>query len=124
MSSSATKALSMKIAIVTAFAFAGLAVLTQPMAAQDEKFDLAPEVSSRSFVLHPNPKFVSCLGVAGQPAPVARVTVTRGKLNDTLTINGAHFKPGLAFDMFTVMESPTRARMNGPGTLLLNVQYL
>lgn len=106
MSSSATKkAFSLKIAIAAAVVVAGLAVCTQPMAAQDESFDLAPEISAKSFVLHPNPKFVSCLGVAGAPSPAVHVTVTRGKLNDTLSITGRNFKPGLAFDMFTVQRS-------------------
>lgn len=105
MSSSATKTLSLKNAILAALVVAGMAFFIQSMSAQDESFELAPEVSSRTFVLHPNPKFVSCLGVASQPTPVAHVTVTRGKLNDTLTITGKNFKPGLAFDMFTVQRS-------------------
>jgi hypothetical protein len=106
MSSSATKkALSMKIAIVAAVVVAGLAVFIQPVAAQEESFDPLTEVSSKSFVLHPNPKFVSCLGVAGAPTPVVHVTVHRGKLNDMLSITGRNFKPGLAFDMFTVQRS-------------------
>ena len=106
MSSFVTKILSLKIALMASVVVAAIAVLTQPMAAQDEAvYSLAPEVSTRSFVLHPNPKFLSCLGVPGSPKPTAKVTVTRGKLNDTLTINGANFKPGLAFDMFTVERS-------------------
>ncbi|HET6178845.1 MAG TPA: hypothetical protein VFE61_18090 [Candidatus Sulfotelmatobacter sp.] len=107
MSSSATKkTVSMKIAILTAFVVAGVAVLTQSMAAQvSNEEDFAPEVSKKSFLMHPNPKFLSCLGVAGGPTPTARVLITRGKLNDTLTIKGANFKPGLAFDMFTVERS-------------------
>lgn len=106
MSSSAiTKHLFSKIAVLTAIAFAGIAVLVQPVAAQDDSFDLSPEVTSKSFGLHVNPKFASCLGVSGEPAPSARVTVVRGNLADTLTITGNHFKPGLAFDMFTVERS-------------------
>src|SRR4029077_20014895 len=102
----ATKALSLKIAVLAAFVGAGLAVLSHPVAAQDAGVDaLAPKVNVRSFVLHPNPKFLSCLGVQGGATPSAKVTVTRGKLNDTLTIYGQNFKPGLAFDMFTVERS-------------------
>jgi hypothetical protein len=102
----ATKALSLKIAVLTAVVGAGLAVLSQPVAAQDAGVDaLAPKVNVRTFVLHPNPKFLSCLGVEGGATPSAKVTVTRGKLNDTLTISGQNFKPGLAFDMFTVERS-------------------
>jgi len=105
MSSSAIKkALSVKIGIVAAFV-AGMTVFVQPLAAQDESLSLKPELSSRSFLLHVNPKFASCLGVSGGPAPAAGVKVVRGKLNDTLTISGKNFKPGLAFDMFTVERS-------------------
>src|SRR5215467_6573946 len=110
-SSVISKALSLKNAVVAAVAAAGLSALitvvtTQPVAAQEAlQLPLAPEVDMKSFVLHVNPKFSACLGVAGQPAPTAKVTVTRGKLNDTLTINGTHFKPNLAFDMFTVERS-------------------
>jgi hypothetical protein len=75
------------------------------MSAQDYGLEVKPEVTSKSFGLHVNPKFASCLGVAGKPAPTARVTVVRGNLNDTLTITGRNFKPGLAFDMFTVQRS-------------------
>lgn len=105
MSRSVKTAQSLKIAILTVCVVAGLAVFIQPMAAQDGEFALPQEVSTRSFVLHPNPKFISCLGVAGGPTPIAKVTVTRGKQNDTLTITGHNFKPGLAFDMFTVERS-------------------
>jgi len=105
MSSSVTKkALSVKIGIVAAV-IVGASVFVQPLAAQDDGLNLAPEVNSKSFLLHVNPKFASCLGVAGYHAPVAGAKVVRGKLNDTLTIGGKNFKPGLAFDMFTVERS-------------------
>ena len=58
-----------------------------------------------NFQLYPNPKFVSCLGVPGGPTPRAKVTVYRGKLNDTLVIKAENIRPGLAFDMFTVERS-------------------
>src|SRR5258708_38523366 len=58
------------------------------------------------FDLVANPKFVGCLGVEGQPAPTATVTVIRGKQNDVLLLEAAHLKPNLAFDMFTVQHSP------------------
>ena len=58
-----------------------------------------------NFDLHPNPKFVSCLGVLGGPQPTAHVTVKRGKFADTLTIEGNNIRPHLAFDMFTVERS-------------------
>ena len=69
----------------------------------------APRVVAQSDVAHfdlfPNPKFVSCLGVPGGPTPKATVTVTRGKLNDTLSINAQNIRPGVAFDMFTVQRT-------------------
>jgi hypothetical protein len=80
-----------------AVAIAAALVLTaQPMVAQ---------ANVAHFTLKPNPAVVNCLGVLGGPAPVAHVTVTRGKLNDTLVINAQNIKPGLAFDMFTVQRS-------------------
>ena len=106
MSSSViTRDLFSKIAILAAIAVAGVAVFAQSVAAQDDSLNLPPEVTSKSFLLHVNPKFSSCLGVPGYPAPSARVTVVRGNLADTLTITGKNFKPGLAFDMFTVQRS-------------------
>jgi hypothetical protein len=57
------------------------------------------------FDLFPNPKFVSCLGVPGGATPKARVTVYRGKLNDTLVLSAQNIRPGVAFDMFTVQRT-------------------
>jgi len=101
MRSSATmKVLYIKFAILAVVA----SVVTGPhtVAAQDT---LAPEIDSKTFSLHVNPAFESCLGEAGGPKPSVTVSVIRGKLNDTLTINGSNFKPNLAFDMFTVQRS-------------------
>jgi hypothetical protein len=64
------------------------------------------------FQLVPNPQFVNCLArYQGDPhrAPKADVHVKRGKLNDTMTLQLRNFKPGLAFDLFTVERSPLRA---------------
>jgi hypothetical protein len=65
----------------------------------------AAEVNEIEFDLHVNPKFASCIGVSGGPAPTAHVTVKRGKLADTLKIEADNIKPHLAFDMFTVQRS-------------------
>jgi hypothetical protein len=67
----------------------------------------APTVTT-TFSLKPNPKFVKCL--AQFPAdptrpPTATVAVTRGSLNDVLTLNIKNIKPNLAFDLFTVQRS-------------------
>lgn len=68
-------------------------------------FVAAAQVKQVEFDLHVNPKIVSCLGVSGGPAPTAHVTVTRGKLSDTLKIEADNIRPHLAFDMFTVQRS-------------------
>jgi len=65
----------------------------------------AAEVNQIEFDLHINPKFASCIGVSGGPAPTAHVTVKRGKLADTLKIEADNIRPKLAFDMFTVQRS-------------------
>lgn len=65
-----------------------------------------------NFDLHAIPSVVSCLGVPGQPAPTAHVTVKRGKFADTLTIVGNNIRPHLAFDMFTVQRSRLLANGN------------
>ena len=61
--------------------------------------------SARStFQLIANPAFLSCL--SGKGTPSATVTVVKGSLNDTLTIKLRHLKPKLAFDLFTVENTP------------------
>ena len=77
---------------------AGLILAVQPSQAQHP-------VDVADFDLHVNPKFAACLGVAGGPTPTAHVTVKRGALADTLTIEADNIKPHLAFDMFTVQHS-------------------
>ena len=51
-------------------------------------------------------QFVDCLRKSSYEEPRARATVIRGKLNDTLILDLDGFKPGLAFDLFTVQRSP------------------
>lgn len=64
------------------------------------------------FNLFPNAKFLPCFaqypGDSTRP-PVIVVDVSRGELNDTLTLTGKNIKPGLQFDMFTVERSALRA---------------
>ena len=60
------------------------------------------------FQLVANPKFAPCLAqYPNDPtrSPAADVTVTRGELNDTLSMRVRNIKPGLAFDLFTVQRS-------------------
>jgi len=58
------------------------------------------------FDLIPNAAFVDCIRADYAHQPKAHVTVTRGKLNDTLTLDLEWFKPGLQFDLFTIEHSP------------------
>jgi hypothetical protein len=58
-----------------------------------------------TFKLVPNPQFADCLRRSQWEEPAAWATVTRGKLNDTLTLVLDGIKPGLAFDLFTVEHS-------------------
>ena len=63
-------------------------------------------VEETEFNLHPNPKFLPCItNPNDDEPPEAEVEVERGKLNDKLTLELEHFKPGLAFDLFTVQRS-------------------
>lgn len=57
------------------------------------------------FDLTPNPKTIACLSDSSGAAPTASVKVVRGELNDSLKLEVHHFKPGLAFDLFTVEHS-------------------
>ncbi len=77
-------------------ALASFTLLSLPLTAQ---------VSHTQFDLVPEAKTVACLSVRGGPTPKAHVTVQRGSLNDTLTIEAENIKPGLSFDMFTVQRS-------------------
>ncbi len=64
--------------------------------------------SSTSFDLFPNTPFLNCLAAPGK-TPVAKVQVTRGKLNDQLELNVRNLKPDLDFDLFTVEKTPQLA---------------
>ena len=77
----------------------GGAILPATASAQDKKDEI-------SFDLVANPSFVNCLRKDSYEEPKARATVIRGKLNDTLILDLDGFKPGLAFDLFTVQRSP------------------
>jgi hypothetical protein len=55
-----------------------------------------------SFNLVANPKFAACLAADPLTPPVAKVTVSRGGANDVMIVEMRHFKPGSAFDLFTI----------------------
>jgi hypothetical protein len=64
------------------------------------------------FPLFANPGFVKCLArFPDDPSrpPTADVTVTRGKLNDTLRLELHNIRPNLGFDLFTVERSAFNA---------------
>jgi hypothetical protein len=61
-------------------------------------------VPQKTFALYADKPFLGCLALHGQ-TPTVQATVTRGGLNDSLTLKLAHFKPGLGFDLFTVQRS-------------------
>ncbi len=61
-----------------------------------------------SFKMFPNKPFRACAQAPGQTAK-ASVTVVRGDQNDALTLKLSGFKPNLAFDLFTVENSPQLA---------------
>jgi hypothetical protein len=66
----------------------------------------AQKPQETEFKLFPFPKFLACItNPNDHDPPEARVEVERGKLNDTLELELRHFKPGLAFDLFTVERS-------------------
>jgi len=77
----------------------GASVLPTAAGAQDKKDEI-------TFDLVANPTFLGCLRKSQYEEPKARATVIRGKLNDTLILDLDGFKPGLAFDLFTVQRSP------------------
>lgn len=78
--------------------------------AQDD-VDAASTVRKVTFDLAFNPKLTSttCLEQSSRQTPKATVTVTKGRLNDTLIISLEHFKPGLDFDLFTIQNSPLQS---------------
>lgn len=59
-----------------------------------------------TFNLVSNPKFAACLvNDPLGPPPTAKVTVSRGTANDVMVVELRNFKPGSAFDLFTVERS-------------------
>jgi hypothetical protein len=62
------------------------------------------DVTTKSFSMFVNPANLSCLRKTGE-TPKVNATVTRGSLNDTLTLTLSGFKPGIQFDLFTIENS-------------------
>jgi hypothetical protein len=80
---------------------AAVAVIALPVASQRAM----AQADAIQFDLTAHPKNLACLQAAPNLTPKAHVTVHRGKLADTLTIQAQNIKPGLQFDMFTVERS-------------------
>ncbi len=66
----------------------------------------AQKTEETEFKLFPNPAFLRCItNPNDDDPPEAEVEVERGVLNDKLELKLKHFKPGLAFALFTVERS-------------------
>ncbi len=78
-----------------------LVVLTVPLCTVAA---IAASAATATFQLAPETKFLNCFAASGK-TPSAKVTVQQGSLNDKLSISLKNFKPGLAFDLFTVENS-------------------
>lgn len=92
----------MRHIFVTAALNAAVLLGAAPLFAQSE-------VSTTTFQLRPNPSFLACISDGSGIAPTVTATVTRALQNDVLTLTAHHFKPLLAFDMFTVQNSNLRS---------------
>jgi hypothetical protein len=63
-----------------------------------------------SFPLFVNPAVKNCVSnPAGDKLPEVTATVTGHNLNDTMTLTLKHFRPNLAFDLFTIQNSNQQA---------------
>jgi hypothetical protein len=63
-----------------------------------------------SFNLVANPKFSACLQDPNNyNPPTAKVTVGRGTANDVMIVELTNFKPGAAFDLFTIQRTNVKA---------------
>jgi hypothetical protein len=83
----------------------GLALVAMVAGAALTADAASSKVHSKTFSLFPNAAVRACFVAPGK-TPVATATVTRGRLNDTLTLNVRGLKPHLGFDLFTVEKAP------------------
>jgi hypothetical protein len=91
-----------QLLILAAPAVLNLLISVSPLMADD-----SDEIS---FDLVANPKFAACLvSDPNAPAPSAKVTVSRGPANDVMIVELQNFKPGVAFDLFTVQRSQLKS---------------
>jgi hypothetical protein len=107
--SSAPRAFRLALGIAGLTASLGLAPTAAAQAAPVSAAGPSTSVDTVSFTLTPNPKFAACLAAYPNDAtraPVIQVTVLRGALNDTLSLDARYIKPGLKFDLFTIENDP------------------
>ena len=95
--------------------FAAPAVLSTLLGVAPLRADGPDEIS---FNLVANPKFSQCLGNDPYNQPSAKVTVGRGTANDVMIVELRNFKPGSAFDLFTI----ERTNLTSNGSLDPNFQ--
>ena len=65
----------------------------------------ATTVTSKTFSLQVEAKFLSCISASATTPPTATVHVQRAGERDTLTLTVDGLKPNLQFDVFTVQRS-------------------
>jgi hypothetical protein len=63
------------------------------------------QVTSKTFPLHAEAKFLACMEKTSGVPPTATVHVQRAKERDSLTLTVDGLKPHMAFDVFTVQRS-------------------
>ncbi len=71
------------------------------------------QLQQTQFDLTPERAVLNCLSAGDGYDPTAQVTVTRGELNDVLTLHAEHLKPNTGFDMFTIQNSNLQADGTG-----------
>ena len=67
------------------------------------------QVTTKTFTLKPEVKFLNCFVANVAKPPTATVTVSRAGQRDHLILDVNGLKPGLRFDVFTVQRSNLRA---------------
>ena len=87
------------------YGIASAALLGTVLASASPSVGAASKAEETHFTLSPLNKVVPCMAADGKTAPRINVEVERGKLNDTLKIEGWGFKPGIQFDLFTIQNS-------------------
>lgn len=88
--------------LAVAVAILPIALVVTPASAASN----AAPPNSITFKLKPGPNVLNCVRQNQTQPPKATVTVTRGTLNDTMTITLSNIRKNTDFDVFTVQNSP------------------